>query len=92
MKHYLEIMNFKIFDHTLENNIFSHSANPLLNMCSQYEFLFLLTKKFFSLSYTCRQLMEQVKSMIIEYIESVDDENFLTRIMLEKDYTGRDAL
>lgn len=30
--------------------------------------------------------------MIIEYIESVDDENFLTEVMLEKDYTGRDSL
>jgi len=30
--------------------------------------------------------------MIIEYIESVDDENFLTKIMLETDYSGRDSL
>ena len=30
--------------------------------------------------------------MIIEYIESVDDENFLTSVMLEKDYSGRDSL
>lgn len=30
--------------------------------------------------------------MIIHYIESVDDENFLTNIMLEKDFTGRDSL
>lgn len=30
--------------------------------------------------------------MIIEYIESIDDENFLTTIMLEKDYSGRDSL
>ena len=85
-------MSFKIFDHSLEGNIFSHSANPLLNMCLLYEFLFLLTKKFFSLSYTCRQLMDQVKMMITEYIESVDDENFLTSVMLEKDYNGRDSL
>jgi len=85
-------MNFKIFDHTLENNIFSHSANPLLCMCLLYEFLFLISKKFFSLSYTCKQLMEQVKLMIIEYIESVDDENFLTAVMLERDYSGRDSL
>jgi len=92
VKQFLSIMNFKIFDHTLEGNIFSHTANPLLNMCLLYEFLFLLTKKFFSLSYTCRQLMDQVKTMIIEYIESIDDENFLTTIMLEKDYSGRDSL
>jgi len=30
--------------------------------------------------------------MIIEYTESVDDENFLTKVMLEKDYSGRDSL
>lgn len=36
--------------------------------------------------------MEQVKVMIIEYIESVDDENFLTSVMLEKDFTNRDSL
>lgn len=30
--------------------------------------------------------------MIIEYTESVDEENFLTKVMLEKDYTGRDSL
>lgn len=92
VKEFLRIMNFRIFDHSLEQNIFSHSSNPLLSMCLLYEFLSLLTKKFFSLSYTCRQLMEQVKTMIINYIESVDDENFLTNIMLEKDFTGRDSL
>lgn len=30
--------------------------------------------------------------MIIEYVDSVDDENFLTKVMLEKDYSGRDSL
>jgi len=30
--------------------------------------------------------------MIIEYIESVDDENFLTSVMLEKDFSNRDSL
>ena len=30
--------------------------------------------------------------MIIEYTESVDDENFLTKVMLERDYSGRDSL
>ena len=57
-----------------------------------YEFLFLLTKRFFSLTYQCNTLQDQVKQMIIEYIESVDDENFLTKIMLETDYSGRDSL
>lgn len=92
VKEFLRIMSFRIFDHSLENNLFSHCANPLLNMCLMYEFLLLLTKKFFSLSYTCNQLMDQVKKMIIEYIQSVDDENFLTSVMLEKDYEGRDSL
>lgn len=36
--------------------------------------------------------MKQIMVMLINYIESVDDENFLTTIMLEKDYSGRDAL
>lgn len=58
VKEFLKIINFRIFDHSLESNLFSQSANPLLSMCLLYEFLSLLTKKFFSLSYTCRQLMD----------------------------------
>ena len=92
VKKYLGIMQHKIFDHTLENNIFSHSSNPLICMCLLFEFFSLLTKRFFSLSYTCTTLQTKVKEMIIEYIESVDDENFLTEVMMEKDYTGRDSL
>lgn len=61
-------------------------------MCLLYEFLSLLMKKFFSLSYSCRILMEHIKVLILNYIESVDDENFFTFIMLEKDFQGRDAL
>lgn len=57
-----------------------------------YELLFLLTKRFFSLTYQCNTLQNQVKEMIICYIESVDDENYLTKIMLETDYSGRDSL
>lgn len=30
--------------------------------------------------------------MALQYIESVDDEHFLTNMMLEQDYIGRDAL
>lgn len=30
--------------------------------------------------------------MALLYIESVDDENFLTHVMTEKDYSGRDSL
>ena len=30
--------------------------------------------------------------MALQYIDEVDDENFLTAILNEKDYSGRDAL
>lgn len=30
--------------------------------------------------------------MSIQYIDSVDDENFLTTVMLERDFSGRDSL
>lgn len=92
VKEFLTSMSFRIYDTSLENNVFSQSSNPLLNMCLLFEFLQLLTKKFFSLSYTCRQLMDQVMTLIIEYIDSVDDENFLTSILLEQDFNGRDSL
>lgn len=91
-KKFLAEMQYKIFDPTLENNMFSHSANPMLSMVLLYELLALISKKFFSLSYTCRQLMEEVKKLAVELIEAVDDENFLYSIMLEKDYAGRDSL
>ena len=64
----------------------------MLSMVLLYELLALISKKFFSLSYTCRQLMEEVKKLAVELIEAVDDENFLYSIMLEKDYAGRDSL
>ena len=92
VKSFLQIMTARIWDPSLENNIFSHSYNPLLSMCLLYELLHLLTKKFASLSHSCRQLMEQVKFMMIEYVGAVDDENFLTSVVLEKDYAGRDSL
>jgi len=37
-------------------------------------------------------MMNQTKEMALLYIESVDDENFLTHVMTEKDYSGRDSL
>ena len=40
----------------------------------------------------CRVLSERIKLMAILYIEAVDDENFLTSLMEEKDYSGRDLL
>jgi hypothetical protein len=36
--------------------------------------------------------MDLTMKMAIKYIESVDDENFLTTVMLERDYSGRDSL
>lgn len=86
-----EISN-RINEASLENNLFSHSSNPLLCMCLLYEFLTLLTKKFFSLNNICRQLNEKLLKIMIIYIECIDDENFLTAIMKEKDYSGRDSL
>ena len=37
-------------------------------------------------------IMKHIMVMTLDYIESVDDENFLTAIMTEKDYGGRDSL
>lgn len=36
--------------------------------------------------------MKMTMDLMLNYIDSVDDENFLTTIMLEKDYSGRDSL
>lgn len=91
-KVFLEIISNSINDASLEGNFFSHSSNPLLSMCCLYELLTNIIKKFFSLSNLSRELMAKTMSMAIDYIESVDDENFLTTVMLEKDYTGRDSL
>ena len=37
-------------------------------------------------------MMTQIMKMALTYFEAVDDENFLTKVMLEKDYSGRDSL
>ena len=86
-----EITN-RINDASLENNLFSHSSNPLLCMCLLYEFLLMLKNKFFSLNNNCRQLNEKLLKIMILYIECIDDENFLTALMKEKDFMGRDSL
>ena len=49
-KQFLEIIQFKILDTSIENNLFSHSSNPLLNMCLLYELLLNIVKKFYSLN------------------------------------------
>ena len=36
--------------------------------------------------------MNIIMTMSQEYIEAVDEENFLTAVMLEKDYSGRDSI
>lgn len=46
----------------------------------------MISKKFVSLSYTCKGLMDKVKQMLLEFIDTVDDENYLTTIILEKDF------
>lgn len=91
-KVFLTIIGASVNDASLEWNFFSHSSNPLLTMCCLYELLMHIIKKFFSLSNLCRELMNKTMTMALEYIEQVDDENFLTTIMLEKDYNGRDSL
>ena len=37
-------------------------------------------------------MMQQILKMALIYIEAVDDENFLTHVMTEKDFNSRDAL
>ena len=91
-KQFLAILNLKAFESTLENNIFAHSSNPLLTMSLTYEMLLNIVKKFYSLNNDCKTIMKHIMEMILNYIESVDDENFLTAVMLEKDYMGRDSL
>lgn len=91
-KQFLNIVSGHVIDGTLDGNFFAHSNNPLLNMCLLYELLLNLIKKFYSLNNQCRTLMQTVMQMMLSYIETVDDENFLTTVMLEKDYSGRDAL
>lgn len=91
-KSFLNVLYIKINETNLENNLFSHSSNPLLCMCLLYEFLLELTQKFFSLNNLCRQLNERIFDMALKFIESVEDEDFLTQMMLEQDYSNRDCL
>ena len=91
-KIFLEIIEAKVDEPSLEANLFSHSNNPLLCMCLLYELLNNILKKFFSLNNACRKLMNHITTMAQEYVESVDEENCLAAVMLEKDYSGRDSL
>ena len=49
-KQFCEIVATQIEMSSLEGNLFSHSRNPLLNMCLLYELMLGVKKKFFSLS------------------------------------------
>lgn len=37
-------------------------------------------------------MMDTVKNMLLEFINTIDDENYLTTIVLEKDFINRDSL
>ena len=49
-KKFMSILEVKVFEKNLENNLFSHSSNPLLTMCLMYEMLSEIIKKFYSLN------------------------------------------
>lgn len=85
-KKLLDEIKYKVFDAALENNMFSNSVNPLLSMCLVCELCSKISKKFFSLSYPCRQAVDKVKELMIEFIQVINDENFLTNLLHEKDY------
>ena len=40
----------------------------------------------------CRNFNIKLMSITLKYIDSVDDENCLTSLVLERDYINRDAL
>ena len=40
----------------------------------------------------CRNFNLKLMSITLKYIDSVDDENCLTSLVLERDYINRDAL
>ena len=91
-KSFLQMLQGKINEMSIDSNLFSFSYNPILSICLLYELLGLLTMRYFSLQNICRQLNEKIKAFALLYIENVDDEHFLTSLMVEKDYLGRDVL
>jgi len=64
-KQFLDILQFSFNDSSIEGNLFSHSSNPLLNMCLLYELLLNIIKKFFSLNNVCKTLMNKIIQMSI---------------------------
>lgn len=91
-KAFLTIVLRQINDMNFETNFFCHSSNPILSMCSLYELIYLLSQKFFSLNQMCRNFNNKLIKIALQYIDSVDDENCLTELVVEKDYMNRDAL
>ena len=62
-KIFLEIIDTKVNEASLEANIFTHSNNPVLCMCLMYELLLNIIKKFYSLNNACRQIMNHIMRM-----------------------------
>jgi len=64
-KVFLDIIFLQINDTLLEGNFYTHSCNPLLNMCLLYELLTNVIKKFFSLNNMCRTIMKTTMEMAV---------------------------
>jgi hypothetical protein len=91
-KNYLEIIQETLYDPTVDGNLYTHTRNPLLCMCLQYEILTKIVTKFLSLKNLCTVLKNHIMKMILLYLDQVDDENFLTALVTERDFVGRDSL
>jgi hypothetical protein len=91
-KNFLQIISTKVSESSLAGNIFSHCGNPILGMCLLYEFLQKLINKFYSLSNDCKVVMSKIMVLAFNYIDFIDEENFLNDILQERDYYGRDSL
>ena len=91
-KQFLVQLEFQLNDSSIEGCPFSRTNNPLLVLGLLHEILLNFSQKFFSLNNLCRSLINRLLNIALIYIDSVDDENFLTTIMLERDFTGRDPL
>ena len=91
-KSFLKTLQQKINDTQLQQNLFAHSSNPLLCMTLLYEFLLMLTQKFFSLNNACRTLMDKIMEECIGLIEAIDDQNVLSQFIAGTDFSGRDSM
>jgi len=91
-KRFLKVTAHKASDNSIEKNLFTHSENPIQQICLLYEFLNLLKKKFFSLNNQCSALMATLKILALAYVKEIEDENFLSQLLYAHDYEGRDTL